>query len=455
MEKFEWLNMLSIRPGWGIVGNPPGGEGLYYSKYGTGGSYLGQTTVNPNNIRLSALKWEQKETWNLGFDLGMFDNRLTADLSIYTQKTTDLLMGGFAIPSSSGYTSLATKNAGSMRNNGWEFNINGREIIKAGKFSWDFNVTFANNRNEILTMDETILEGLNGSGNTPDNGSYLSMVRLNNPLGAIYGYRYKGVYRYSEYNDALAAYNAGDITLEELNDIRVAPVARNAAGDIIYDSKGAAKLMYFDYDNVKYTFVGGDAVYEDINKDGQISALDVVYLGSSLPKLTGGFGMKFNYDRWSVNLQFNYRYGNKVINYARMGLENMSNNSNQSQAINWRWHNEGDIARLPRAASTMQTITGGTTQAITHNYLGSDRFVEDASFLRLNYVQIAYSLAPSLLKQIGLQSLRLNLTLNNLFKITKYSGADPEIAQAGWHPAGDNSRTPRSKSFTLGASLTF
>lgn len=455
MEKFEWLNMLSIRPGWGIVGNPPGGEGLYYSKYGTGGSYLGQTTVNPNNIRLSALKWEQKETWNLGFDLGMFDNRLTADLSIYTQKTTDLLMGGFAIPSSSGYTSLATKNAGSMRNNGWEFNINGREIIKAGKFSWDFNVTFANNRNEILTMDETILEGLNGSGDTPDNGSYLSMVRLNNPLGAIYGYRYKGVYRYSEYNDALAAYNAGDITLEELNDIRVAPVARNAAGDIIYDSKGAAKLMYFDYDNVKYTFVGGDAVYEDVNKDGQISALDVVYLGSSLPKLTGGFGMKFNYDRWSVNLQFNYRYGNKVINYARMGLENMSNNSNQSQAINWRWHNEGDIARLPRAASTMQTITGGTTQAITHNYLGSDRFVEDASFLRLNYVQIAYSLAPSLLKQIGLQSLRLNLTLNNLFKITKYSGADPEIAQAGWHPAGDNSRTPRSKSFTLGASLTF
>jgi hypothetical protein len=213
--------------------------------------------------------------------------------------------------------------------------------------------------------------------------------------------------------------------------------------------------MYFDYDGNRYEFVGGDAIYEDINYDGQINELDIVYLGSSLPKLTGGFGMKFHYDRWSLNLQFNYRYGNKVINYGRMNIENMSNNNNMSRAINWRWHNEGDIARLPRAASTMQTITGGTTQAITHNYLGSDRFVEDASFLRLNYVQIAYSLAPSLLKQIGLQSLRLNLTLNNLFKITKYSGADPEIAQAGWHPAGDNSRTPRSKSFTLGASLTF
>ena len=80
----------------------------------------------------------------------------------------------------------------------------------------DFNITFANNRNEILSMDETILETMNGAGDTPDNGRYLSFVRLNNPLGAIYGYRCLGVYRYSEYSDAEAAYKAGDITLDEL-----------------------------------------------------------------------------------------------------------------------------------------------------------------------------------------------------------------------------------------------
>lgn len=133
----------------------------------------------------------KKETWNLGFDFGLFDDVISGDLSLYTQKTTNLLMPGVAIPSSSGYTSLSWQNVGSMRNNGWEFNINGRQFVKKGKFSMDFNVTFANNRNEILSMDETVLEGMNGDGTTPDNGSYLSMVRLHNPLGSIYGYRYK------------------------------------------------------------------------------------------------------------------------------------------------------------------------------------------------------------------------------------------------------------------------
>ena len=194
--------------------------------------------------------------------------------------------------------------------------------------------------------------------------------------------------------------------------------------------------------------MGGDAIYEDVNHDGHINALDVVYLGSSLPRLTGGFGMKFNYGAWSLNLQFNYRYGNKVINYARMNLENMATTYNQSRAVNWRWHNEGDVALLPRAVTRK-------TNYDTYNYLGSDRFVENASFLRLNYAQLSYTFEPKALKQVGLSSLRFNLTLNNLFCITKYSGADPEIAQAGFSPAGDYSRTPRPKSFTIGASVSF
>ena len=154
-----------------------------------------------------------------------------------------------------------------------------------------------------------------------------------------------------------------------------------------------------------------------MNHDGNINELDIVYLGSSLPKLTGGFGVKFHYDRLLINLQFNYRVGQKVINQARMGLENMATNQNQSRAVNWRWHNEGDNFEniLPRAATNR-------TNFRTFNYLGSDRFVEDASFLRLNYAQISYSLNPRKLKQWGLNSLSIYLTLNNLFCLTKYSG---------------------------------
>ena len=292
-------------------------------------------------------------------------------------------------------------------------------------------------------MDPTVIESLNAEFDYK-NGSYLSRVQVNNPLGSIYGFRYKGVYQYSDYSP------------EEIKGVSGpnAPVARNANGEVILNAIGNTKFMYFDYEGQRYKFVGGDAIYEDINHDGNINELDIVYLGSSLPKLTGGFGVKFRYDQFAVNIQFNYRYGNKAINYARMGLENMSSINNQSRAVNWRWHNEGDNFEnmLPRAY--MHYTLGGTNYT-AYNYLGSDRYVEDASFIRLNYMQFSYNFNPKILKQWGMSSLRLNLTLNNLLIITKYSGADPEIVQAGYAPAGDNSRTPRSKSFTLGATVAF
>ena len=435
MENVKWLSMLSIRPSWGNSGNPPGSEGTFYSYYRTGGTYLGTSSVYPDNIRLADLSCERLQEWNLGFDFGFFDNKISGDLSVYRRTTTDLLMSGYAIPSSSGYSSLQYKNCGKMRNNGWEFNINGNGLIKKGKFSMDFNLSFANNRNEILAMESTVLESMNDEFNY-SNSQYLSRVQLHNPLGSIYGFRYLGTYQYTDYSP------------EEVKGVSGpdAPVARNAEGEVIFSSKGNPKDMYFDYNGKMYNFVGGDAKYEDINHDGQINELDIVYLGSSLPKLTGGFGFKFNYAQWKVNMQFVYRLGNKVINSARMEAESMSNNNNQCRSVNWRWHNEGDITYLPRAATTR-------TDFDTYNYLGSDRFVEDASFLRLNYVQLSYNFDKNFVKSLGLSRLTASLNINNLFKITKYSGVDPEISQGGWSPARDGARTPRSKSFTFSLNI--
>jgi len=283
------------------------------------------------------------------------------------------------------------------------------------------------------------METLNGDFDY-NNGSYLSRVQLHNPLGAIYGFRYKGVYQYSDYSEEEVAGVSGPN----------APVARDAEGNVILNASGNPKSMYFDYDGKHYEFVGGDAIYEDINHDGNINELDIVYLGSSLPKLTGGFGFRLKYGRLSANIQFNYRLGQKVINAARMGLENMATSNNQSQAVNWRWRTEGDSGAniLPRAVTNK-------TNFISYNYLGSDRFVEDASFLRLNYLNLSYSVPERTLKQWGLSRLSFYLTFNNLFVITKYSGADPEVNQSGYAAATDNSRTPRSKSVTFGASISF
>lgn len=442
MEKVKWLSMLSIRPSWGYSGRAPGGD-LWRSKYGSGPGYMGASSVIPNNIRLAGLRYEKKNSFQVGFDFGFYldeSHRRTIDanVDIYTSKTTDLLQQNFGIPSSSGYTGLSWYNDGSMSNKGWEFNINGNGIVRAGDFSMDFNVSFANNRNRVLSMDATLLDGLNEEFNY-QNKQYLSRVQLNNPLNSIYGFRYKGVYAYSEYSDEEVEGLSGPNS----------PVVRNEKGEPIFDSTGAPKMMYFNYGGTnQYAFVGGDAIYEDINHDGQINELDIVYLGSSLPKITGGFGTKFHYKRWDLNLQFNFRTGFKVINTARADLENMSNNNNQSIAVNWRWHNEGDVAPLPRAATTK-------TQFDTYNYLGSDRFVEDASFLRLNYAQLSYSFDPKLLKKWGLSSLRLNLLLNNAFCLTKYSGLDPEHGASGYRAAYDGDTNPRSRSFQFGINVSF
>ena len=437
MEKLKWLTMLSIRPGWGIAGTPPGSEYLYFSRYANGQSYNGNGSIYQSNIRLNTLQWEEKETWNVGFDLGLFDSKLTADFNIYTQQSRQLLMYNQAIPSSSGFASLSVLNNGKMRNNGWEFNIRTNNMFRKGKFNIDLNVTFANNRNEIIEMDPTILANMNKDFDR-SNGSYLARVQLNNPFGSIYGFRYKGVYQYSKYSAVEEPGVSGPN----------APVARDAEGNVVYDKYGLTVPVVFCYDSDNntsiYEFKGGDAIYEDINHDGQINELDIVYLGSSLPKITGGWGFRITYGHWSWNNQFNFRIGNKIINRARMLAESMYDNNNQSAAVNWRWRVEGDEAEIPRALYQ----TG-------YNWLGSDRFMEDGSFLRLNYTQLSYTFDNRLLKTIGLSALRLDFSIRNLFCITGYSGADPEVGYGGYGVASDSARTPRAREYQLGLTVQF
>ena len=433
IKALPFVSMLSIRPGWGISGRQPGSEGLFFSKYRNGSGYLGEGSIYPQNIQLRNLKWEQKETYNLGTDFGFFNERITGNVELYWQYTTDLLMANRGIPTSSGYSTLAYQNVGDMKNIGWEFNLNGNRIIRYKKFSFDVNVTFANNKNQITRMDETCLASLNHEFDR-NNGSYLSRVELNRAMGSIYGFRYKGVYQYSDYTPTEIPGVSGPD----------APVVRDENDVVILDENQMTKPMTFCYGSVNYEFRGGDAKYDDVNHDGQINELDIVYLGSSLPKFTGGFGFKLNFGRLTWNNQFNFRYGNKIINAARMRAENMYSNNNQSRAVNWRWRVEGDVTDIPRALRQ----TG-------YNWLGSDRFVENGSFIRLNYSQLSYSFDPRVIKKIGLTQLSFYLSANNLFCLTKYSGADPEVGYGSMGVVTDEAKTPRAKSFTAGITVVF
>ena len=443
----KWLSMWSIRGSWGMVGNQPGQDYLYMSKYGSSDRYIDMASMKPNNIRLTDLRWETTSTYDVGTDIGLFNNKFNLTMEWYYSTRRDMLMSNVRIPSNSGFYNLAYRNVGSMRNIGWEFHINTNRLVEIGRFYADINATFGNNSNEILTMDPTVLESLNSDFHF-DNREVLQRVQLHNPFGAIYGFRYKGVYeyQYETFKDMNATERADFLAAGH-----TAPVAQTLEGNVIYDDEGDPVRMMYAYSNDaagrNYKFKGGDAIYEDINHDGNINALDIVYLGSSLPKLTGGFGFSLNYSRWRLNAQFNYRVGNKILNLARLDAEAMIGNDNQSQAVNYRWRKEGDVTSIPRA------MYGSSSN---YNTLVSDRFVEDGSFLRLNYLQLSYAFDPKIVKKIiGLNGLDFYISANNLFILTKYTGVDPEVGYGGYGASIDNGQTPRAKSYTFGFNVKF
>ncbi len=459
MEKLKpTLSMLAFRASWGIVGRQPGSQYLQYSKYATNGIYGSvadkHSVTYLEGLQLNNLKWERTSQLNLGGDFGFFDGKLTGDFNYYFKRTKDLLMSGVRIPSSTGFSSLSWANVGEMTNKGWELNVSANRIINIGKFSLSANFNISQNFNEIVEMDESVLESINGEWDPSKRGQYLNRIQKGNPLGSIYGLRYKGVYQYT-YEYLLNMKESNGWTGEQLqnfinNDFlakgKTAPVAIDNEGHVMMDANGdpIRQVYNFDDGSSTYKFQGGDAIYDDVNNDGQINSLDIVYLGNSNPHINGGFGFNLQYDSWSLRTSFSYRQGIKIVNSAKMGLEEMFNAYNQSSAVNWRWRKNGDVTQIPRAMFD----TG-------YNWLGSDRYVEDASFVRMSYIQLSYNFKKKMLKSIGLNRLTTSISGQNLFCWSKYSGTDPEHSPGSWGIAYDNSQTPRSKSVTLNIQVGF
>jgi TonB-linked SusC/RagA family outer membrane protein len=453
------VSMLGFRASWGTNGTAPSSESLFYSVYDTNDGSYGSgsrllTAGSIDGLKLDDLRWEKTKSYNIGLNLGLWNDRIELEFEYYHKNTTDLLMKNVRIPSSSGYSTLAYANVGSMKNQGWELNLSFKNIIKKGKFSMSADFNVSQNYNEITDMDERVLETLNSSWSASTRGgdSYLNRIQVGNPLGSIYGFRYKGVYQYTY--DYLTDYaKEHNLTAQEFQDWinndflasgKTAPIALDKNGRVLMTSTGEPKRLVYNYNSGSqtYQFEGGDAIYEDVNNDGQINSLDIVYLGNSMPKVNGGFNISFKYGQWQLRGSFHYRFGNKVINVARMNLEKMYDTYNQAASVNWRWRQDGDVTSIPRAMY-------GTA----YNWQGSSRYVEDGGYIRLNYVSLNYNFKKKDLKKLGLNELRFYLNLNNVFCLTKYSGTDPEHSAGSWGMAKDDSQTPRAKSFTIGFNI--
>ena len=429
MERTEdWLDDISIRASWGVNGGEPKGNYPSIATYNVFDyEYLGQQGTYQSGIELVELRWEDTQQYNLGLNFSAFKGRATLEFDYYYKKTRDLYLRNLKIPYSTGFTQM-DYNAAVMDNKGFE--VQGNFIPYKNK-NWTVSVNFNFARNENILKDISELYPQE-TGSWTSGGSYISMIKVGQPLGSFYGFMYDGVY---------------------LNDDQT--IARDKDGNKIYtyNEKGerVPVQMKFNYPSNGYEFQAGDAKYKDVNNDGNIDAQDIVYLGNAMPLFTGGFGFNVKYKRVSLNTFFNFRYGNDVINMAKLNMEKMTNFDNQSKSVLRRWRQPYEDE-----ASAPNNLLPRAVYGLEYNYLASDRFIEDGSFLRFKALTVKYSFSRELLKRWHMSDLSVYVTLQNLFTWTKYTGMDPEVSIGNPFNSGqDYAQTPRAKEYWLGFNFSF
>jgi TonB-linked SusC/RagA family outer membrane protein len=434
VKDLKFLNDLSLRATYGFSGQTPGKNYLHFNQYKSYDyTYQDELGINPSSgMELKNLRWEKTEELNLGLNFIAFNNRLNMDFDWYRKTTNDLMFNGVGIPNISGINSI-TMNVGTLDNIGWELSVF-TTPFRNKTWEIDFRFNLSRTQNMVRKLSENIPLSIIP---TAENGKYMARIQEGNPLGSFYGYRYAGVY----------------LNKDET-------IARDASGDKIYTYKRGEKVpvqMKFWYPSNGYVFEEGDAKYVDINHDGNIDYMDIVYLGNANPLLLGGFGPAVKYKRLTVEAYFYFRYGFDIVNQTKMDMEKMYDFNNQSTATLRRWREPYDNpAEAPGDLLPRALYKKG------YNWLGSDRFVEDGSFIKFKSLTVRYGFNREWLKKISLSDMSLNFTVYNLYTWTKYTGMNPEVnirnvaSSAGIYQIGyDSSKSPSNMEFMLGLNVAF
>ena len=439
LKDHDLINGLKLRLGWGKVGNQNIPNNAFFSvftsvpseSWGTG--LIAQNTANPD------LKWETTTSINLGFDLQLLRNKIELVVDLYNRKTDNLLLilplPAYVGSDGVGSTTPPWANIGSLQNKGIEIALNTVNIDNK-KFSWKSNFVFSMNRNKINSLDtETSI--LNGDLQEGSDVTVISRTAVGKPIGQFYGYKVIGRFE-----------KATDFYYKD-KDGNVKPTA-------------LPKEMYIDENSAWI----GDYIFEDINNDGVIDESDRTYIGNPEPKFTYGIGNTFTYKNFDLSVFITGSYGNDAVNYQRRFIENPRENHN----LLAKARNYAHLALIdpngPNDYRNVQIVSGawdmprlaGSSASSTSNHRFSDKFVEDASFLRIQNISLGYTLPRSLSKKFGVQTLKVYTNIQNLYTFTEYSGYDPEIGAIDQSPllvGVDNARYPSPRIYTFGLNLTF
>ncbi|OCB71935.1 SusC/RagA family protein [Flavobacterium piscis] len=387
----------------GTTGNQEIGNYLSLAQMGSVNYAFGgtlQTGLAPTRLANPDLKWEKTNQYNVGLDLSLLDRKINFVFDVYYKKTNDLLIN-VPIPLTSGYATVL-QNIGGVENKGIEIGLT-TENVKTENFSWNSNVVFSANKNKVVSIGN----GVDQFFPVVPNGSLLQQqpvtVKVGLPLGTFWGYKTNGIFQ----------------TQEEVN---TQPKINSLANTKI-----------------------GDRKYVDTNGDGVITALDKGNLGSSQPKFVGSFSNTVSYRDFDLNFSFQGSYGGKIFNALNQQLEISTLGTNANVTLEDRWTPTNPSNEIPRATSSPLGIV-------------SERYVEDASFLRLKLITLGYTLPKSASQRLGAKSIKFYISAENLITWTKYTGYDPEVSsyeQNNLYPGIDFGSYPNSKTFISGLNITF
>lgn len=435
-EKFLKNNKLvtdaNLRVSYGITGNNRVSDFPYLTSIATqqnmfifNGSQI--SAAYPSSLANKNLKWESTSQFNLGLDLGFFENkRITFTADIYRKNTKDLLLNS-TIPTSLGFSTVFN-NIGSVRNQGLELSLNSLNL-KGSDFSWSSQFNIAWNQSKVLSLaanQEALVLATGWEANYSSSPAYI--VKLGQPLGMLYGLVWDGVYTQDDF-DYTTAINP-------------------SAGFAGMGSHYVLKNNVPTNGNSRAVIQPGDIKYKDLNGDGIINSGDFTIIGRGLPIHTGGFNNNFTYKNFDLNIFFQWSYGADIQNANRILFDGNANNVNiinQFASYKDRWS-------VNNRESKNFRIGGGGPLGFY-----SSRTVEDGSFIRLKTLQIGYNLANNRLRKANIKSVRVYMSGQNLYTWTKYTGQDPEIGtfNSVLTPNFDWSGYPRANTITFGANFNF
>ena len=417
---------LKLRAGYGSVGNANIGQYKYGSAIaaaatGLGTAFLFSNLSNPN------LTWETALQQNIGVDFSMLKNRIDGSFDyfkksskhfLFQQPLPAFLVGGTAEYSGNSVVQPPYVNAGEIQNTGFEFTIHSRNIVKKD-FSWSSTLVFSHYTNKVVSLNGfPVLNGVISTGFGPT--IFATRTAPGGPIGEFYGYKTAGIIK----------------TQAQLNDLAAHPQNVLGVAQPVTSDRTVGNGVYL-----------GDILYA--GADGKGGPNQQYNLGSPNPDFTYSIGNNFSYKDFDLSIFFVGSQGGKILNAVHFQTEGeygLYMNQLASVGNFWTPANPNSSIPTPRASFG------------NNNLVMSDRFLESASYLRLQNVRLGYSLPSNIARSIKMSHLKAYISGQNLLVFTKYSGLDPEVGSMNQNPILQNvdyGRYPTPRLITFGLNAEF